>query len=317
MTWVFKRASSVINCPSRTCFGRRINTPLLNTNASSFNLPAFTVFFSYFWEFSKGLTSVSQPGAATVAQRVGPGTFCSSILLCRERPAGFSILPGIFHNLLPQGIFSSQSLYLGRSCASPDFKRKSGTWAWTLVHSFLGPFDWFKMVKWSNQGQDTMVFLLSILGEEVRILSTGPELLADISMPRKIKSWKVDPKKSGPQGKWLCCQLDSYNNLKAKTGLLFSLLVVGSWHLSSSHCNKEWNYLIGRAVRWCLGLKAVWSLCQPIYQLPLSPCLPLSSSLTVSPVIRGHSDSIYMFTTATWPRNLSSVFTQMEWNHHW
>lgn len=161
MTWVFERAFSVINCPSRTCFGRRINTPLLNTNARSFNLPAFTVFFSCFWEFSKDLTFVSQPGAATVAQRVGPETFCSSILLCRERPAGFSFLPGIFHNLHSQEIFSSQSSYLGRSCASPDFKRKSGTWAWTSVHSFLGPFDWFKMVKWSNQGQDTMVFLLS------------------------------------------------------------------------------------------------------------------------------------------------------------
>lgn len=161
------------------------------------------MFFSCFWEFSKGLTSVSQPGAATVTQRVGPWTFCSSILLCRERRAGFSFLPGIFHNLPPQGIFSSQSSYLGRSYASPDFERKSGTWAWTSVHSFLGPFDWFKMVKWSNQGHDTMVFLLSILGEEVSILSTGPELLADTLMPCKIKSWKVDPKKSDCDVNWI------------------------------------------------------------------------------------------------------------------
>lgn len=233
------------------------------------------MFFSCFWKFSKGLTSVSQPGAATVAQRVGPGTFCSSILLCRERPADFSFLPGIFHNLLPQGIFSSQSSYLGRSYASPDFKKKSGTWAWTSVHSFLGPFDWFKMVKWSNQGQDTTVFLLSILGEEVSILSTGPELLADILMPCKIKSWKVDPKKSDCDVNWIPATI---SKLKLAALQPFSRKLLTSVKFSLQQRMELFDWQGSEVVSGSESSLKLMSTNIPALPVSLSPSLRLSDS---------------------------------------
>lgn len=204
--------------------------------------------------------------AATMTHWVDPVALCSSIsCLALKRTPSFLFLPGSFHRLL------LPIHTLGKIWCFSWLQKK----AWDLSLTYQCIHSWGHLMV-----QDGKVIpprtkryngiFVEHPGEEVSILPPGPELLAAVLMPCMIEPWRVDPRIGVCSISWIPATI---LKLKQVCSSAFQ-----SWHLSSSHYNKEQSCLIGRAVRWCLGLKAVWSSCLPIHQLSLSPSPHLSDS---------------------------------------